>query len=138
MDPPRARRYLMKCDHGRERLAQAVEWSQRGRKDIVHRLAAYKAFQEAAEAAADLLAMALTDAGRPPTDDYSNVERAVREGILSAALAPAIVEATGLRNRLVHEYDGVDALRAADAIARLAAALGSCYEEVEAWMRSKT
>lgn len=138
MDVARAKRYFMKCDHGRERLRQAVDWVQRGGKDVVHRLAAYKAFQEAAEAAADLLAMALTDAGLPPTDDYTNVERATREGIVAASLAAGLVESTGLRNRLVHEYDGIDVARAAAAIGRLAPALEQTFTEVERWARSRT
>lgn len=127
----------MKCDHGRERLGQAREWVQRGHKDIVHRLAAYKAFQEAAEAAADLVAMALTDSGRPATDDYSNVTQAAREGIVPAALEAPLAEATGLRNRLVHEYDALDPARAAASMARVSPALEACFEGVERWVRSR-
>jgi uncharacterized protein YutE (UPF0331/DUF86 family) len=138
VDATRVKRYLMKGDHGRERLAQATSWAEQGRKDVIHRLASYKAFQESAEAIADLVAMALNDKGRPPTDDYSNLERAAQEGIISASAVAALAEATGLRNRLVHEYDGVDVARAAEAIARLAPVMEATFQEVESWVRSMT
>ncbi|MHB8584870.1 MAG: DUF86 domain-containing protein [Thermoplasmatota archaeon] len=137
MDAARLSRYLMKVDHARERLSQASEWIGLGRKDVVHRLAAYKAFQESVEAVSDLLAMALIDSGQPPTDDYRNVERAAATGLITAALAPALAEATGLRNRLVHEYDTLDDARVREAMPRLEPQVRQAIQEVERWARSK-
>jgi uncharacterized protein YutE (UPF0331/DUF86 family) len=135
VDPARATRYLDKADHARDRAALVASWMDAATKDIQARLATYKAFQEAAEALGDLVAMALVDAGRAPKDDHANLEAAARAGIVPVALVAPLHEATGLRNRLVHEYERVDTPRALASTARLLPAVMAGVEEVERWMR---
>lgn len=138
MDAPRAARYVDKIAHARRRLAQVDAWLADARKDERSALATFKAFQEAAEAAADLAAMSCVDAGRPARDDYANFARAAEQGVFTIALVKPLEEATGLRNRLVHEYDGVDPPRALEAIARLAPGIASFLQEVESWVSKRT
>lgn len=138
MDGPRAARYVDKIAHAHRRLAQVEAWLGDARKDERSALATFKAFQEAAEAAADLAAMACVDAGRPARDDYANFARLAELGVVPVAIVKPLEEATGLRNRLVHEYDGVDPPRAFEAIARLAPAIASFLREVESWLSKTT
>lgn len=114
MDAARLRRYHDKLDHARKRLDQAAVWATGAQE--VERLAAYKAFQEAAEAAADLVAMALKDSGRHPRDDYRNLGIAAEAGVFPPGLVEALEAVTGLRNRLVHEYNGLDDEQAVESV----------------------
>lgn len=123
-------------DHARERLRLVAEWLPQAEKGLQARLATYKAFQEAAEVASDLVAMAMVDHGRPSKDDYSNFEAVAGLGLCDGALVPSLREATGPRNRLVHQYDGIETRRALDAMRRLLPALSSFLEGVTRWLRS--
>jgi uncharacterized protein YutE (UPF0331/DUF86 family)/predicted nucleotidyltransferase len=46
--------------------------------------------------------------GTPPQDYYDSFIRAARAGVLSVAFALSIAQSTGLRNRLVHQYEAID------------------------------
>lgn len=101
------------------------------------RLATYKAFQEAAEACADVAAMMRVDTGDVPKDDRTNFAALGERHVISASLVPMLQEATGLRNRLVHEYEKLDDAIALASVARLAGALTAFIVEVEAWLASR-
>jgi len=45
----------------------------------------------------------------PPTDYYQSFTQMARLGVLPAEFAVQIAACAGLRNRLVHEYDDIDA-----------------------------
>lgn len=54
----------------------------------------------------------ITEAGHaPPRDYYDSFTLLAKLQILSAAFASKIARCTGLRNRLVHEYDEIDPRR---------------------------
>jgi len=82
------------------------------------------------------VAMAMVDSGRPAKDDDSNFEGAAAMGLCDAALVPSLREATGLRNRLVHQYDGVETRRALEAMRRLLPALSAFPAGVTRWLTS--
>lgn len=137
MDARRAARYLAKTQHGLERLAQVSDWLPRGGADPMARLATYKAFQEAAEAAADLAAMMRVDSGETPKDDRTNIAALAMHGDIPHDLADPLQLATGLRNRLVHEYEKLDDGIALRSIASLAPSLTTFLQGVDAWVASK-
>jgi uncharacterized protein YutE (UPF0331/DUF86 family) len=61
------------------------------------------------ESAADVNSYLLVCARVPPPETYfDSFIRAGRQGIISQTLATALAPSTGLRNRLVHEYDAID------------------------------
>ncbi|HIE31902.1 MAG TPA: DUF86 domain-containing protein [Methanosarcinales archaeon] len=62
----------------------------------------------AIEASMDVMAMLLKDMGEVVEDDYSNIMRLEKIGILSADLADRLRKCNGLRNYLVHRYNSVD------------------------------
>lgn len=137
MDPARRARYRDKIDHARGRLDLAAAWRPAAHTEVKDRLAAYKAFQEAAEAAEDLVAMALVDSGRQPKDDHANLDAAAEAGVFRKESVDALHEAAGLRNRLVHEYNGLDDETALEAMEALIPPLRQFLEEVERWCGSK-
>ena len=66
--------------------------------------------------------------GRPaPVDAYGSVVALGTAGVLERDLAARLAPATGLRNRLVHEYNGLDDRKVHEA---LAAALDTLTEFV--------
>lgn len=138
VDPERFERYVDKIDHARERLDLVDAWGAKAAGELHWRLATYKAFQEAAEALADILAMAVVDSGRPAKDDYKNISLAADRGIIDDAWLGPLGEATGLRNRLVHEYETLDDSIALTSMGDLIEPMRSALEEVEAWLNSKT
>jgi uncharacterized protein YutE (UPF0331/DUF86 family) len=59
----------------------------------------------------------LTESGRPPpTDYYASFVELGTAGILDTAFARRIAASAGLRNRIVHDYDELDADRMFEAI----------------------
>jgi uncharacterized protein YutE (UPF0331/DUF86 family) len=60
----------------------------------------------------------LTESGHPPpTDYYQSFTQLARLGVLPVKFAAQIATCAGLRNRLVHEYDDIDAERVHEAAA---------------------
>jgi uncharacterized protein YutE (UPF0331/DUF86 family) len=59
------------------------------------------------EAITDIVAMMVKDLGEIPKDDYTNLEIIHNKNIISSELKKVIKEANGLRNRVVHEYNGI-------------------------------
>ena len=76
-------------------------------RDEKTKLATYKAFQEIVESCMDIIAMACKDEEIVPKDDYTNIERLE---FLDENMKKALMEANGLRNRLVHRYNQTDDL----------------------------
>jgi uncharacterized protein YutE (UPF0331/DUF86 family) len=60
----------------------------------------------------------LVESGQPPpTDYYQSFTQLSQLGVLPAEFALRIAACAGLRNRLVHEYDDIDAARVHEAAA---------------------
>lgn len=79
------------------------------RKDLWRKKAIERFLQEAIDAAVDCAVHLLARAGRPALPDtYSSFAALAALGVIDDALASALAPATGLRNRLVHEYDAID------------------------------
>ncbi|MCA1814538.1 MAG: DUF86 domain-containing protein [Halobacteriales archaeon] len=136
MDARRERRYRDKLQHADEALRDVQAWLGEAATDRKSRRAVYKAFQEACEAATDLAAMVLVDAGLTAKDDYTNLDAA--EKVLGLAGGTRhLKEATGLRNRLVHEYNGLDDGVALAAMRELEPVVRDFLEEVERWLTSR-
>lgn len=134
METGRLKRYKDKMDLISKRIAQVEEWQGEILEEEKTMLASYKAFQEAAEAALDLVAMMIKDAGSMPKDDYSNIELALGKKLISRKTGDALKQANGLRNRLVHEYNGLNAKRACESILELLPMLDGFLGEVAKWL----
>jgi uncharacterized protein YutE (UPF0331/DUF86 family) len=77
--------------------------------DIYRRKATERLLQELIEAAIDINVHIITRTGQQIPDDYfESFIRLGESGIISSDLARALAPSSGLRNRLVHEYDALD------------------------------
>ena len=104
-------------------------------RDRLLRKAIYKEFQEAVEAVSDVCAMVRRGLNSSAKDDYSNIDFLVDKGILEEEMGEKIREANGLRNRLIHEYDGINDKIACYAIRELIEDLREFSLEVLKWIR---
>jgi uncharacterized protein YutE (UPF0331/DUF86 family) len=75
--------------------------------DRILRKAMYKEFQELAEIVSDLSAMLVRDESKTVEDDYSNLEKVSKILSLDKSCADELKRANGLRNVLIHEYNGI-------------------------------
>ena len=141
MDKERLRRYIDKIEHIEERIEDIRVWLYEI-GDIVEidkktRLAVYKAMQEAVEASTDVVAMILKDEGKRPKDDYTNIEKTFELNLIDKIVKEALKEADGLRNRLVHEYNGLDDEIALEVIRCLLEPMGKFVGAVKKWMSTR-
>jgi uncharacterized protein YutE (UPF0331/DUF86 family) len=141
MDSERLRRYIDKVEHIEERIEDIRTWLNEiediREMDKKTRLAVYKAMQEAVEAATDAVAMILKDEGKLPKDDYTNIEKIFELNIIDKRAKEALIEADGLRNRLVHEYNELNDEIALESIQCLLVPIEEFIEAVKKWMRKR-
>ena len=138
----RLKRYREKIMHIEKRVSQINTWILNYTdKDFVSdektKLAVYKAFQEIVESAMDIIAMMCKDAGIPPKDDYTNIETLEELKITNEDLMEKLIEANGLRNRLVHHYNKLSDKIAFESIKELLDSLIKFVEVVENWIMKK-
>ncbi len=92
-----------------EKLLKNFElWSTDALCDEKTKLACFKLIQETGECAMDILALILRHKKEIPKDDYTNIDSAERLGIFPHNVAEILKELNGLRNRVVHEYNGIN------------------------------
>jgi uncharacterized protein YutE (UPF0331/DUF86 family) len=74
------------------------------------------------------------DLSEIPKDDYTNLQILEKKNIISERVREAISEATGLRNRIIHEYNGLDHRVAYTSIFNLLNGIESFTREVSKWL----
>ncbi|HJH26442.1 MAG TPA: DUF86 domain-containing protein [Methanophagales archaeon] len=122
-----------------ERSEEIREWTkgyeaEEFTRDEKTKLAAYKAFQEVAESCMDIVAMACKDKKIVPKEDYTNIENL---DFIDESIKGVLIEANGLRNRLVHRYNQSDDLVAFVSIKELLPRIEEFVEMIEQWMRKE-
>ncbi len=87
------------------------------------------------EAAADANSYLLVRLGHlPPETYYASFIKAGQKGIISADLAQQLAPSAGLRNRLVHEYDEIDASIVFQSISIALTFYPSYVEQIQAFL----
>jgi len=99
------------------------------------RKAMYKEFQELAEILSDLSAMLVKDCEKAVEDDYSNIEKASGILKLDENLLESLKKANGLRNVLIHEYNGVIDKQAYDSIKTSLSAAQGFGKAFREWLK---
>ncbi len=132
MDEKRIKRYRDKISVVVKRRDNISEWMDE--KDEKSILAIYKAYQELIEAFTDIFAMMLKDMDSVVEDDYSNIEKLRVEGLLNEEQSALMKQANGLRNRLVHEYNGIERETALRSMTHIDQQLEGILEEIEGWI----
>ena len=105
--------------------------------DVKTRKAIYKIIQEVVDCIMDLVAMMLRDEGLPVHDDYTNISKLRDIRILEDDLYNQLRELNGLRNVIVHKYNGVDDELAYESISELKDAIYSFLKVVRTWLKKK-
>ena len=115
MEEERIKRYNDKLEYLNQTIENLNDWTESiDSKEFIERLelqkqyGIYHAFQIGIEIITDLVSMIVKDVKLIPKDDYSNINIIKNKKIVSADLAAKLREANGLRNRIVHDYNGLD------------------------------
>lgn len=135
MDKKRIKRYREKISNISRRKSNISSWIDS--KDEKSTLAVYKAYQEAVDSFDLIFAMMLKDMGEIVEDDYANLERLGEKGILDEKEEGLMKEANGLRNRLVHEYNGLERKIAIDSIRNTVENFEGVLEEIRKWLKKQ-
>lgn len=136
MDENRIARYRQKISIIERRRENIKSWIDE--KDEKSVLAVYKSFQELIESFTDIFAMMIKDMNRLVEDDYANIEKLRERSILSEEQEELMKEANGLRNRLIHEYNGLERETAVNSIRKINSNLEKVLEDVRKWMKNQS
>jgi uncharacterized protein YutE (UPF0331/DUF86 family) len=105
------------------------------KEDPYRKGAAERFFQKMVEAAADINAHLAAELGREaPEDYYRSFIRLANLGVISRSLAESVAPFTGVRNRLVHEYDEIDDACVLEAIREAQRLIPRYIEGIEAFL----
>jgi uncharacterized protein YutE (UPF0331/DUF86 family) len=133
MDENRLKRYIEKINVIEKRRENIFLWiSEKDEKSV---LAVYKAFQEIAESFTDLCAMLLKDMKEIVEDDYTNIENLRKNDVFTEKQEAILKEANGLRNRLIHEYNGLEQKTALCSIQEINDEMDAILEKVRIWVK---
>jgi uncharacterized protein YutE (UPF0331/DUF86 family) len=111
---------------------------QRYREELFLRKGTERLLQELIEAAIDLNTHLLVQDGHGAPDDYyQGFIRLADRGVLSRELADALAPSTGLRNRLVHEYDAIVDAIVLDAVRKAQSLFPQYVAAIERYLASR-
>lgn len=94
----------------------------------------FYAISTAIEGAIDMVAMLCKDMGIMPKGDYENIQSIFERGLINKNLAEDLKKCNGLRNFLVHQYNGVDDDIVLESIPYVGTALMKFNEIVEVYL----
>ena len=142
MEEERIKRYNDKLEYFNQTIKNLEEWTENidikeftENLELQKQYAIYHAFQISLEIVTDVIAMIVKDSNIVPKDDYSNLDILKNNDILTSGLAGKIQEASGLRNRIVHDYNGLDDSIAYQSILECIKSLKKFNEEVRNWVK---
>ena len=92
-------------------------------------------FQNTAEVLADLCAMILKDQQIPVKDNYSNFHLLFTNKIISEKTHENLKKINGLRNRIAHEYNGLNYYIAWEAMNEFLEEIEQIQSEVKKWLK---
>ncbi len=99
------------------------------------RFAMYHMGQLCVEVMTDIAAMILKDLNHVPKDDYSNFKKLLEIKTISANLEKHLTEAYGLRNRLAHDYNGIDEEIALEGLEHVKETVTQFRKVVDDWLQ---
>ena len=143
MEEERIKRYSDKIDYLNQTIENLYDWIEGiNSKDFVENIdlqkqyGIYHAFQIGIEIITDLTSMMVKDSRTIPKDDYTNIKIIENKKIISSDLAAKLREANGLRNRIVHNYNGLDNSIAFERLTHLLNHFKPFKEKVKEWLKT--
>ena len=85
----------------------------------------------------DLTAKVVKNIGIIPKDDYVNFDILAENKIISKIIAENLKQANGLRNRIVHNYNGLDEKIALKSIKKNQKYLEKFKDVIDKWLRER-
>ena len=144
MDVKRIKRYKEKEEYLTKILKKLYEWTRDLKeKDFINnqnlkeQFSIYHAYQVVMEIVADLTAMVVKDINIIPKDDYLNFDILVENEIISKSIANNLKHANGLRNRIVHNYNGLDEKIALKSIKKYYPYFEKFKNGIDKWLKEK-
>ena len=142
MDEDRLKRYYDKKRILNENIKYFEKWTRdisakkfKDNLEVQIKYSIYYAFQISVETMTDIVAMIVKDIEIIPKDDYSNIDILKDKEILNPELAAHLREANGMRNRIVHEYNGMDEVIAYNSLKKLIKHLQEFKEVIQNWLK---
>ena len=144
MDPQRKARYQDKLQKFDRYYDQYIKWlashpinklDLEGDAHWVY--AIIHVFQNLAELCSDLAAMIIRDKKLIPKDNYSNYKLLQENTILSEKSYQILIKVTGLRNRVAHEYNGLNYTIAWEAMEQFIDGFENIKEEFGSWLKQR-
>lgn len=142
MDEKRIKRYKEKEEYLTKILKKLNEWTSDlkeedfiNNQDLKEQFSIYHAYQVILEAVTDLTAMVVKDIGMIPKDDYMNFDLLAENKIISKNMANYLKQANGLRNRIVHNYNGLNENIALKSIKKYYKYFEEFKDELDKWLR---
>ncbi|MEK6981817.1 MAG: DUF86 domain-containing protein [Candidatus Micrarchaeota archaeon] len=135
MEIERLKRYTDKFKLIEKRMGEFEEWKDDFLDDEKSRLACYMAFEQIIEFSMDLTAMICKDTSSLPKDNFSNIECILEKKIISDTISKSLKVASGLRNRIVQNYEGLDSELAYESMVELLPDLEDFLEMVDQWLK---
>lgn len=96
--------------------------------------AIYHAIQVIAESISDIAAMIVKDLGLIVKDNYSNYEILKQENIITVQILDSLKEINGLRNHVVHDYNGIDDALAWKSIGKVVKDIPKFKQAIKKWL----
>jgi uncharacterized protein YutE (UPF0331/DUF86 family) len=78
--------------------------------------------------------MIIKDSNEIPKDDYTNILKLTNLKIINPSLSKKLKEINGLRNRIAHDYNGLDDIIAIKSIINLLDSIHEFEEEIKKWL----
>ncbi|MHA1928634.1 MAG: DUF86 domain-containing protein [Candidatus Thorarchaeota archaeon] len=94
----------------------------------------YYNVHSAIESSMDILAMICKDLGIVPKGDAENIHNLTEKAIIDEALANELSMCNGLRNVLVHQYNGIDRKTVLESVPKVERALRALIESLEKYL----
>ena len=142
MKEERIKRYYDKLEYLNQTIKNLNRWTKGiNIKEFINNLelqkqyGIYHAFQISIEIITDLVAMIVRDLKLIPKDDYSNFNILKNKKVIPNDLVAKIGEANGLRNRIIHNYNGLDNKIAYESLINQLKVLENFEELVKKWLK---
>jgi uncharacterized protein YutE (UPF0331/DUF86 family) len=144
MEKKRIKRYDEKLEFLTQLIENLDKWTNdideaefNNNINLIHQYGIYHAFQLAIETVLDLIAMMVKDSKHLTKDNYTNIELLENESLISHTLSKDLRESVGLRNRIVHDYNGLDSSIAYKSLIKLKISIKDFKEEISKWLKNK-
>ena len=107
-------------------------------KDLLLSKAVERLLQEIIDTAIDINTYIIVQLGKDPPEDYFRSFILAGEiEIITVELAEKLAPSTGLRNRLIHEYDTIDNSLMLDALDRCKTDYNRYVQEIESFLQKR-